>query len=85
MIYGISYLLAGYNGWSSAFFTALNNGVVSAVISVTRTLVCETGAVFVLPLLLGINGIWLAAPIAELLALTVTVPLLVYYRKRYNY
>lgn len=85
MIYSTSFLIAGFNGWASAFFTALNNGVVSAVISVNRTLVCETGSVIIIPLLFGINGIWLAAPIAEVLALMVSAILLVYYRKKYNY
>ncbi len=85
MIYSVSFLLAGFNIWASSFFTALNNGIVSAVISVARTLVCETGAVIILPLLLGINGIWLAASLAEIMALTVSASLLVHYRAKYKY
>ncbi len=85
MLYGISFLLAGFNIWASSFFTALNNGVVSAVISLARTLICETGCVIILPLVLGINGIWLSAPIAEVLALIVSASLLIHYRKKYNY
>lgn len=85
MLYSLSFLLAGFNIYASAFFTALNNGVVSAVISLARTLVCETSAVILLPMLLGINGIWLASTMAEVMAVAVSVSLLVHYRARYHY
>ncbi len=85
MIYSISFLLAGFNIWASSFFTALNNGIVSAVISVARTLICETGAVIILPMLLGLGGIWLAASLAEIMALAISATLLVHYRSRYKY
>ena len=75
----------GFNGYASAFFTALNNGVVSAVISVNRTLVCETLAVLLIPLLFGVDGIWYAIIFAESAALILTTYMLLKYRKRYGY
>lgn len=84
-IYAISFLLAGFNIYASAFFTALNNGIVSAVISVTRTLVCECGCVMILPIFFGLNGIWSSIIVAEVIALSVSVTLILKYRKRYKY
>ena len=75
----------GFNGYASAFFTALNNGVVSAVISTNRTLVCETLAVLLLPLLFGVDGIWFAIIFAECAALILTTAMLLKHRKRYGY
>lgn len=80
-----SYLLAGFNIFGSAFFTALNNGAVSAVISFSRTLLFQVAAVFLLPALFGNNAIWLAMTAAELCALVVTVTFLVIKRKTYQY
>ena len=73
MLYSISFLVSGVNIFGSAFFTALNNGLVSAAISFLRTLVFQVAVVLLLPLLLGIDGIWLAIVAAELLALAVTL------------
>ena len=71
--------------FASAWFTALNNGPVSAVISFTRTLVFELGCVFILPLLFGIDGIWVAVNVAEVLALILSAALVLGFRKRYGY
>ena len=84
-IYAISFLLAGFNIYASAFFTALNNGVVSAIISVVRTLVCECGCVMILPIFLGLNGIWSSIIVAETIALSVSVTLIYKFRNRYGY
>ena len=84
-LYMISLVLCGFNIFVSAWFTALNNGVISAVASFTRTLVFELAAVFILPLLLGIDGIWLAVNVAEFLAFLLTTSLLIHFRKRYHY
>lgn len=72
-LFAISFLVQGINIFGSAFFTALNDGLVSAVLSFGRTLVFQVSAVFLLPLLLGLDGIWLAVVAAELLALVVAV------------
>ena len=71
-IYSVSLLLVGFNMYGSSLFTALNNGLVSAVISFVRTFVFEIGAVLVLPLLLGPDGIWYSVSIAEAAALVLT-------------
>ena len=84
-IYMVSFLICGFNMFASAWFTALNNGPVSAVISFTRTLVFELGCVFLLPALLGIDGIWLAVNVAEVLALALSAALVLGLRKRYGY
>lgn len=72
-LFALSFLIGGFNIFSSAFFTALNNGAVSATISFARTLLFQSAMVLLLPLLLGIDGIWLAIGVAELLALAVTI------------
>lgn len=82
-VYALSFLISGFNIFSSAFFTALNNGVVSAAISFLRTLVFQMLAILTLPSFLGIDGVWLAIVVAELLALAVSVLFLLSSRRRY--
>ncbi|MDL2206777.1 MATE family efflux transporter [Eubacteriales bacterium OttesenSCG-928-N13] len=84
-LYSTSFLLCGFNIFGSGFFTALNNGLLSAVISFMRTLVVQVIAVLVMPMIFGINGIWLALTVAEGVTLIVTVWLLISQRKRYQY
>ncbi len=84
-IYCIAYLINGFIIYGSSFFTALNNGLISAAISFLRTLVFQLAAVLLLPLLLGINGIWSAVAVAELLTLGLTVTFFVRNRKKYHY
>lgn len=84
-LYALSFLLMGMSVWGSAFFTALSNGLVSAVISFLRTLVFETGAVLLLPLVLGLDGIWLSGLAAEIASLAVTVGFFRRMGPRYGY
>lgn len=84
-IYSVSFLMAGFNIYGSAFFTALNNGKVSALVSFMRTLVFETSTVMLLPLVWGVDGVWSAIIVAEACALVLTVGFLVYLRKPYGY
>lgn len=84
-IYSFSFLFAGFGIWSSSFFTALNNGLVSAVISFLRTLVFQVGAVLILPLFMELDGIWFSIVIAELLSVVVGVVFLIMLKKKYNY
>lgn len=67
IIFAFSYLFSGYNIYSSSFFTALSDGKTSAIISFTRTFGCIVASLLILPRIIGINGVWLAVPIAELL------------------
>lgn len=84
-LYAVSFLITGFNIFGSAFFTALSNGIVSAAISFLRTLVFQVAVVLTLPILLGIDGIWLAVAVAEALTLIITVYFLVNCRKQYRY
>lgn len=84
-LYSLAFLIMGINVWGSAFFTALNNGGISAAASFLRTLVFQIAVVLLLPALLGIDGIWLAIVVAEALALLVTVSFFVRKRKQYHY
>ena len=80
-----SFVLVGVNIFTSAWFTGLNNGKVSAAVSFIRNLILELGFVFLLPALLGPDGIWLAVDAAEVCALIMTISLILAYRKRYGY
>ena len=83
-LYAVSYLLCGFNIFGSSFFTALNNGLASALISFLRTMVFQCAAVLILPVFLEVDGIWLAVAVAETLTLLVTLVLLAKYRKTYR-
>ena len=90
MVYGfriiaVSILFSGLNIFASGFFTALNNGRVSALISIMRTFVLEAGALILLPEFFGIDGVWWALPVAEILAALIAVIMIMRYRKTYGY
>lgn len=84
-LYSLAFAIMGINVWGSAFFTALGNGIVSATISFLRTLVFQIVVILILPMLLGIDGIWLAIVVAELLALIFTIGFFGWNRKKYHY
>ncbi len=85
LIYSFSFLFAGLSIFGSSFFTALGNGLVSALISFLRTLVFQVAAVLLFPLIWGIDGIWFSIVAAELMSVAVTVLFLVTQRKKYHY
>lgn len=85
ILYSLSFLLCGFNIFGSSLFTALNNGLISAVISFVRTLICQIAAVMLLPLVWQLDGIWLSVVAAELAALLLTAFFCIRYRKRYHY
>ncbi len=85
MIYSVSFLLSGYNIFASAFFTALNNGAVSAVLSFFRSLIFPVICVWILPMLLGLDGLWGAVIGAEFLAILLSIGFFMKNRKRYQY
>lgn len=85
MIYTLSFLITGINIFGSAFFTALNDGLVSAIISFLRTLLFQVVAVLVLPMFFELDGIWYAVIVAELLAVVVTGTFFVIKREKYKY
>lgn len=85
MIYSFSFLFAGIAIYGSSFFTALNNGLVSALISFLRTLLFQAAAVLIFPLIWEIDGIWFSIVAAELMAAVVTVFFLIGKRSQYHY
>ena len=85
MIFSFCYLVTGFSMFGSSFFTALNNGLLSAIIAVVRTLVFQISLVFLLPLLFGENGIWISNVVAELLAAILTTIIIILNKKKYGY
>jgi len=81
----LGFVFAGFNVFGSMFFTALNNGVVSSLLSFFQTLVFVTIAYLTLPAIFGINGAWAAMPVAETLGVALTIFFFKKMRKRYNY
>lgn len=84
-IFSFSFLFAGLAIFGSSFFTALNNGLVSAVISFLRTLVFQTSAVFLLPLIWQLDGIWLSVVVAEFAAAALSLAFMAGRKKKYGY
>ena len=84
-LYSTSFLICGFNVFASSFFTALNNGLLSALISFLRTLIFQVAAILILPRLWGLNGVWLALTAAELAAVAVSAFLLWKKRGQYHY
>ena len=84
-IYSVSYLISELNIFASSFFTALNNGFVSAAISFLRMFLFQIIMILLLPVIIGINGIWIAVTAAESLALVVSVIFVIINRKKYGY
>ncbi len=81
----IALLFIGFNIFASGMFTALSNGVVSAVLAFSRSFVFMLITMIVLPMFFGVNGIWLATPAAELMALALSAFMFLKHRKRYGY
>ena len=84
-IHSTCFVFASLGIFGSSYFTALNNGLISAIISFTRTLIFQVGALLLLPIFLDLNGVWLATPISEVLSLILTVILFIANRKKYKY
>ena len=84
-LYALCFLFMGFAMYASAFFTALNNGLVSAVISFLRTLVFQVAAVIVLPMLFGIDGIWLSVTVGDGLTCVVAATFMIALSGRYGY
>ena len=84
-LYGLSFLIMGFNVYASSFFTALGDGVTSALIAFLRTLLFQVVAVLLLPVIWGIDGIWLAITAAELAALVVSIAMFLTKDKVFHY
>ncbi len=84
-LFSLSFIFAGLNIYTSSFFTALNNGVISATVSFIRTLIFQMAFVLFLPMILGTDGIWISSIAAEVAAFIVSIIFLVIERKEYQY
>lgn len=84
-IYASSFLFAGFAIFASSLFTALGNGLISAIISFLRTIVLQIAAVFILPLIWGVNGIWASLLVSEIIATIITMIICKAKRKKYQY
>lgn len=84
-ISSLAFLITGFNIFASSFFTALNNGGVSAAISFLRTFIFKFATVLILPMIVGLDGIWWADVSAELFAFLLSIIFLVTQRKKYHY
>lgn len=80
MLFSINYIFSGFNIFSSSLFTALCDGKTSAIISFARTFVCMIISLTILPKIIGLTGVWIAVPLAEL----ITFILSIYYNKKYK-
>ena len=84
-IFALSFLFMGYAIYGSGFFTALNDGLTSALISFLRTLVFQVAAVLLLPELWGLDGVWISIVAAEFMAVVFSAIFLIAKRKKYHY
>ncbi len=84
-LFGISFLIMGFNIFASGLFTSFSNGLISAILSFLRTFVFIILAIMILPKFLDVNGIWLSIPVAEIVALFVSVIFMLKYKKVYQY
>lgn len=84
-LYSLSYIISWFNIFASSFFTALNDGFVSALISFMRTLLFQVISILILPRLFELNGVWLSVTVAEIFAIVVSVICFVKNRKKYEY
>lgn len=84
-LYSLSYIVSWFNIYASSFFTALNNGFISALISFLRTLLFQVIAILVLPIIWGLNGIWISVLVAEILSIIVSVICFIKNGRKYQY
>lgn len=84
-LYSLSYIISWFNIFASSFFTALNNGFISALISFVRTLVFQIACILVLPAIWELNGIWLSVVVAEILSIFVSIICFIKNKKKYKY
>lgn len=84
-IYSLSFLIFGFNSFMSSFFTALNNGIISALISFMRIVVFQIAAVMIIPIWFGLDGVWSSIIVAEFLAVIVSFICLIANKKKYQY
>lgn len=85
LIFSFSFIFSGFSIFTSSLFTALGNGIISALVSFLRTIVFQIGTVLILPLFMGVDGVWLSMLTAEILAMTISMIICFIKRKKYNF
>ena len=85
MLFSIALFITGFNTFASSMFTAFGNGIISAVLAISRTFVFLSIAIILLPQILGLNGLWLSVPVAEGMALVLAIYFIRKYQERYGY
>ena len=84
-IYMLSFLISGLNLFTSAWFTGLGNGLISAALAFSRSIIFEMGCVFLLPAIFGAEGIWYSVIIAEACSLVMCIVMISHFKSRYGY
>lgn len=84
-LFSIALLIVGFNTFASALFTALSNGLISAILAISRTFLFLAGCIIILPLFFKLNGLWLSVPIAESMALVLSITFIKRYQSKYGY
>ena len=84
-IFSFTFVFSGFAIYGSSFFTALNDGLTSAILAFLRTVVFQVSLILTLPLVWQIDGVWFASLFAEILALVSTVLFILIHRKKYGY
>ena len=84
-IYSFAFLFAGFTIYTSSFFTALNDGITSAIISFLHSMIFEVSFILILPIIFGLNGIWFSVVVAEFLAIVISLLFLAKYQSKYKY
>lgn len=84
-LFSLAFLFSGYGIYGSSMFTALNNGLVSSIIAISRTLIFQVSCVIILPIFFGLNGIWLSMMVADILSAILSIIFCFAYKNRYHY
>ena len=84
-LFSFSFLFAGFSIFASSFFTALNNGVISALLSFSHVFLFQIPAIWILPILFGLDGVWISVVIAEIFTVILGTIFLLKYQKKYHY
>ena len=83
-MYSLTFLFQGFNEYSSAYFTGLNNGKVSAIIAFSKSFLIQTAAILILPIFFGLDGLWLSQAVAEFAAAIIGLYFYITHRHEYT-
>lgn len=84
-LFSLAFIFSGFGIFGSSMFTALNDGLISAIISISRTLIFQVLTILTLPLILGLDGVWLSLMVADILSAIVAIIFFICFKKKYHY